>query len=182
MFTSNRDALIKIFFDRVFPFAPVFNRVDFIRDYQSGDCSLFLLRVILTLASSYAPPDVLSACGFKSPSAAQESFFSKAKLLHDFIADDDDYSENESDEADDDNFIADEEDAPPKVRRKANPRGSTRKPAAKKEKGAPRKVGATSKAQTTKEAATLEETSKPKFTYALYPFHLFIIHSRSLME
>ncbi|KAE9369874.1 hypothetical protein N431DRAFT_345215 [Stipitochalara longipes BDJ] len=83
------DALIKTYFDHVYPFAPVINRADFIRGYQSGDCSLFLLRVILTPASLYAPADVLSACGFASRSAAQESFFSKAKLLHDFAAEDD---------------------------------------------------------------------------------------------
>ena len=66
------------------------NRAEFIRGYQSGDCSLFLLRVILTLASLHAPTDVLFAsCGFASRSAAQESFFSKAKLLHDFATEDD---------------------------------------------------------------------------------------------
>ncbi|KIX03057.1 uncharacterized protein Z518_06607 [Rhinocladiella mackenziei CBS 650.93] len=83
------DALIKTYFDHVYPFAPVISRADFIRGYQSGDCSLFLLRVILTPASLHAPADVLSACGFASRSAAQESFFSKAKLLHDFAAEDD---------------------------------------------------------------------------------------------
>jgi hypothetical protein len=64
----------------------VINRADFIRGYKSGDCSLFLLCVILTLASIHAPADVLSACSFASRSAAQESFFSKVKLLHDFSA------------------------------------------------------------------------------------------------
>ncbi|OAL25836.1 hypothetical protein AYO20_10298 [Fonsecaea nubica] len=83
------DALIKTYFDHVYPFAPVINRAEFIRRYQSGDCSLFLLRVILTPASLYAPADVLSACGFASRSVAQESFFSKAKLLYDFGAEDD---------------------------------------------------------------------------------------------
>lgn len=86
---NNRDALVKTYFDHVYPFAPVINRVDFIRGYQSGDCSLFLLHVILTPASLHAPVDVLSACGFASRSAAQESFFYKAKLLHDFVAEDD---------------------------------------------------------------------------------------------
>ncbi|KAI1408883.1 fungal-specific transcription factor domain-containing protein [Hypoxylon sp. FL1857] len=83
------DTLVKTYFDHVHPFAPVINRADFIRGYQSGNCSLFLLRVILTPASLHAPTDVLSACGFASRSAAQESFFSKAKLLHDFTAEDD---------------------------------------------------------------------------------------------
>jgi hypothetical protein len=39
---------------------------------------------MLAPASLYAPADVISGCGFDSRSAAQESFFSKAKLLHDF--------------------------------------------------------------------------------------------------
>ncbi len=80
---------IKTYFAHVYPFAGVINRADFIRGYESGDCSLFLLRVILTAASIYVPVSVLSACGFASRSAAQESFFSKAKLLHDFAAKDD---------------------------------------------------------------------------------------------
>ncbi|KAH8817381.1 hypothetical protein F5884DRAFT_897032 [Xylogone sp. PMI_703] len=83
------DALVKTYFDNVYPFVPVISRADFIRHYQAGDCSLFLLRAILTPASLHAPADVLSACGFPSRSAAQESFFSKAKLLHDFAAEDD---------------------------------------------------------------------------------------------
>ncbi|KAJ5396940.1 transcriptional regulator family: Fungal Specific TF [Penicillium cosmopolitanum] len=83
------DSLVKTYFDHVYPFAPVINRVDFIRGYQSGDCSLFLLYVILAPASVHAPADVLSACGFASRSAAQELFYSKAKLLHDFSAEED---------------------------------------------------------------------------------------------
>lgn len=65
------------------------NRADFVRGYQSGDCSLFLLCGILTTACIHAPANVLSACGFASRSAAQESFFSKAKLLYDFAVEDD---------------------------------------------------------------------------------------------
>ncbi|KAI0544898.1 fungal-specific transcription factor domain-containing protein [Xylaria curta] len=83
------DALVKTYFDHVFPFVSVINRADFIRDYQSSNCSLFLLRAILTPASLHAPADVLSACGFATRSAAQESFFSKARLLHDLAAEDD---------------------------------------------------------------------------------------------
>jgi len=86
---NNRDTFIKAYFDHVHPFAPVINRADFIRGYQSGDCSLFLLRAMLIPASLRVPVDVLSACGFASRSAAQEALFSKAKLLHDFAAEDD---------------------------------------------------------------------------------------------
>lgn len=86
---TNRDALIKTYFKHVHPFAAVINRADFICAYRSGDCSLFLLRVILTTASVHATTDLLSACGFASRSAAQELFFSKANLLHDFAAEED---------------------------------------------------------------------------------------------
>lgn len=86
---NNRDALIKTYFDHVYPFAPVINRADFMRGYHSGNCSLFLLCAILAPASLHLPADVLSACGFASRSAAQESFFSKAKLLYNFAAEDD---------------------------------------------------------------------------------------------
>lgn len=87
--TSVRDALIKTYFEHVYPFAPVINRVQFVRAYQSGNCSLFLLRAILTTSILHASKDLLSACGFASRSVAQESFFLKAKLLHDFTAEDD---------------------------------------------------------------------------------------------
>ncbi|KAL1854841.1 hypothetical protein VTK73DRAFT_8686 [Phialemonium thermophilum] len=80
----HRDILVKAYFDHVHPFASVISRADFVRRYQSGSCSLFLLHVILALASLHAPAASLSACGLASRSAAQESFFAKAKLLHDF--------------------------------------------------------------------------------------------------
>lgn len=81
---TNRDILIKIYFDHVHPFAPVVNRVDFLNRYQSGDFSLLLLWSMLTSASIYASAELLSSCGFVDRSAAQESFFFRAKLLHDF--------------------------------------------------------------------------------------------------
>lgn len=51
-----------------------------------------MLHALLTPASLHALADVLSACGFASPLAVQESLFSKAKLLHDFAAEDDSLS------------------------------------------------------------------------------------------
>lgn len=71
------------------PFCAVISRVDFVRRYKSGDYSLLLLSVILATSSIHAPADLLSACGFNSRSAAQEVFFSRARLLYDFAAEDD---------------------------------------------------------------------------------------------
>ncbi|KAH6890680.1 hypothetical protein B0T10DRAFT_486434, partial [Thelonectria olida] len=78
------DTFLKAFFEYLYPFSPVIERVDFIRSYRSGNCSLFLLRAIMAAATLYVPMDVISECGFGSRSAAQESFFSKANTLHDF--------------------------------------------------------------------------------------------------
>lgn len=50
---------------------------------------MFLLHAILAPASVHAPAEVLTACGFPSRSLAQESFFSKAKLLYDLGAESD---------------------------------------------------------------------------------------------
>lgn len=84
-----RHVFVKAYFEKVHPFAPVLNRVEFIRGYRSGDCSLFLLQAILTAASVHVSTDVLTTCGFASLSAAQEAFFIKTKLLHDFAVEDD---------------------------------------------------------------------------------------------
>lgn len=86
---SDSDALVKTYFQHVYPFVPAINRVELIRGYQSGDCSFFLLCVVLTTAVIHTPADVLSACGFSSRSVGQEYFFCKVKLLHDFAAEDD---------------------------------------------------------------------------------------------
>ncbi|VUC35401.1 unnamed protein product [Clonostachys rosea] len=83
------DAFMRAYFDHVHPFLSVINKAEFIRRYESGDCSLFLLRVMLIPASLHAPVDVLSSCGFSTRSAAQASFFAKANLLHDVAANDD---------------------------------------------------------------------------------------------
>lgn len=80
------DLLVKLYFSHIYPVASVFDAADFIHDYQSGNCSLFLLQAMLAPASVYASMDVLSGCGFASRSAAQTLFFTKAKLLHDFAA------------------------------------------------------------------------------------------------
>lgn len=65
------------------------NSADFLRAYRTGDCSFFLLRVILVLASLHASEEVLSDSGFANRSAAATSLFCKAKLLHDYAAEED---------------------------------------------------------------------------------------------
>lgn len=79
-----RDVLIKTYFAYVYPFAPVIDRIDFIRNYRLGKYSLFLLYAMLATATLHAPPDVISGCGFEDRSTAQACFSAKATLLHDF--------------------------------------------------------------------------------------------------
>ena len=83
----NIDVLVKTYFHYVHPFSPVISRTEFIRRYLCGDCSLLLLRAMLTTAIIHAPADVLFDLEFASRSNAQESFFSKATRLYDFEED-----------------------------------------------------------------------------------------------
>ncbi|KAG5753533.1 hypothetical protein H9Q72_009960 [Fusarium xylarioides] len=78
------DDIVKAYFDYVYPFAPILNRTDFIQSYRSGSCYLFLLHAVAAAASLYVTHDVLIGCGYADRSTAQASFFSKAKLFHDF--------------------------------------------------------------------------------------------------
>ncbi|KAF4992927.1 hypothetical protein FGRMN_6871 [Fusarium graminum] len=78
------DVIVKAYFEHIYPFAPIFNRAKFIESYRSGSCSIFLLHAISTTASLYVPIEVIQGCGYPDRSTAHTSFFSKAKLFHDF--------------------------------------------------------------------------------------------------
>ncbi|EAU36048.1 predicted protein [Aspergillus terreus NIH2624] len=78
------DSLLKTYFDYIYPYGPVIDPVEFLRTYQSGHYSLFLLYSMLAPATLYAPVDILYGCGFSDRSSAQASFVAKATLLHDF--------------------------------------------------------------------------------------------------
>ncbi|KAK0718430.1 hypothetical protein B0T26DRAFT_741413 [Lasiosphaeria miniovina] len=77
------DVLLKTYFERVYPYSPIVDRVDFLSKYASGTFSLFLLYAMLATASVTAPFHVISGCGFKDRSAAQAAFATRATLLHD---------------------------------------------------------------------------------------------------
>ncbi|KAK3369228.1 hypothetical protein B0T24DRAFT_658756 [Lasiosphaeria ovina] len=77
------DVLLKTYFERVYPYSPIVDRVDFLSKYASGTFSLFLLYAMLATASVTAPFHVISGCGFKDRSAAQAAFTTRATLLHD---------------------------------------------------------------------------------------------------
>lgn len=76
--------LVKTYFGQAYSCSPVIDRAEFLRSYQSGDCSLFLLYAIFATAALFAPEEAISGCGFANRWTAQEAFFLKANLLHDF--------------------------------------------------------------------------------------------------
>jgi hypothetical protein len=63
---------------------PVLDRVSFMEDYALHTSSMFLLQAVLASAVPYAPMELLNNAGFHDRSSAQEIFYFRAKLLHDF--------------------------------------------------------------------------------------------------
>lgn len=78
------ETLLRVYFEFVYPFAPVLDRTQFLSSYRQARYSIFLMQAMLTSAVSHASDQIVSGCGFDSRSAAQQSFFSKAALLCDF--------------------------------------------------------------------------------------------------
>ncbi|KAH6985200.1 hypothetical protein EDB80DRAFT_733532 [Ilyonectria destructans] len=78
------EAILRAYFEFVYPFAPILDRIAFLRSFVSGCYSLFLMYAILASGILHVSSSAISECGFKSRSEAQESFCSKATLVHDF--------------------------------------------------------------------------------------------------
>ncbi|KAH7142085.1 fungal-specific transcription factor domain-containing protein [Dactylonectria macrodidyma] len=78
------EVLLETYFKYVHPFGPVVRRVDFVRNYREGRCSLFVLYAMFAASVIFVSEDAVAGCGFDNCSTAQTTFFSKAKLLHDF--------------------------------------------------------------------------------------------------
>ncbi|KAL4866586.1 hypothetical protein BDV12DRAFT_199063 [Aspergillus spectabilis] len=77
------DQLLRLFFDKVYISAPVIDRVRFVQDYWQQTQSMFVLQAVLASAVPHATIDLLNKAGFSDRAAAQETFFTRAKLLHD---------------------------------------------------------------------------------------------------
>ena len=59
------------------------DRSHFLEAYESGQCSLFLLQSIFANVVPYASLDLLREAGFPDRVNAQQTFYSRAKLLYD---------------------------------------------------------------------------------------------------
>ncbi|UPL02224.1 hypothetical protein LCI18_013158 [Fusarium solani-melongenae] len=72
------------YFEFVYPFAPVLDRVEFLQSWRHDHYSLFLMHAVLASGVFYVSPSVVAECGFESRAEAQASFSYKATLLSDF--------------------------------------------------------------------------------------------------
>ncbi|EXJ74998.1 uncharacterized protein A1O5_01694 [Cladophialophora psammophila CBS 110553] len=77
------DALVRVYFACVYPYAPILDRVKFMQDYRADRHSSFLLQSILANAVPHAPKELLQEAGYTDRVAAQRSLYSKARLLYD---------------------------------------------------------------------------------------------------
>ncbi|KAJ4204162.1 hypothetical protein NW759_014999 [Fusarium solani] len=82
--TNTCRAFFQLFFQYIYPLAPIFHRQKFLEAYDQGNCSSFLLWSILASVSPHASLALLQDAGFSECSVAQKDFFSKARLLFDF--------------------------------------------------------------------------------------------------
>lgn len=80
------EKLLRLYFECVYPYAPILDRVDFLRDRENGIFSTFLLQTILASAIPYASEELLHDCGFQDHATAQKTFFFRANLLCDMGA------------------------------------------------------------------------------------------------
>ena len=77
------DELLQVYFNHVYPYAPVLSETDFLKSYENGDQSVFLLQAIFANVIPYISEQLLSDLGYTDRHIAQKTFFSKAKLLYD---------------------------------------------------------------------------------------------------
>ncbi|KAJ0423089.1 fungal-specific transcription factor domain-containing protein [Aspergillus carlsbadensis] len=78
------DKLLALFFEKVYIAIPILNRAEFVQDYWHQTSSMFVLQSVLASAVPHAPCEFLKEAGFSDRATAQETFFTRAKFLHDF--------------------------------------------------------------------------------------------------
>lgn len=77
------DALVKTFFDAIYPAFPIFDGRDFALLYEANQVSLLILNAIFALASTLCDARVIAKAGFDSRQSARKTFIKRAKALYD---------------------------------------------------------------------------------------------------
>ncbi|KAJ3517129.1 hypothetical protein NM208_g14751 [Fusarium decemcellulare] len=75
--------LFHLYFKCVFPYAPILEPAQFVRDYYAGRHSPFLMQSVLAGVIPHTPVDLLSEMGYQDRMAAQKAFYSRATLIYD---------------------------------------------------------------------------------------------------
>lgn len=75
--------LVLLFFQKLFPIYPIFNRREFWEDYENDKTPWILLHAICFMSSSYASESLIKACGFPNRAKANLTFYTRAKSLFD---------------------------------------------------------------------------------------------------
>lgn len=83
---THSQELVRLYFERAFPYIPVLNRISFMEQFSKRTCSTFLLQCIFTSVAPYMGADQLAECGYSHRAQAQKAFFSKAQILYDLGA------------------------------------------------------------------------------------------------
>lgn len=78
------DELLRLYFDYVHPYIPMFDPVEILEEYESNLYSTFLIQSLLANVVPYASLQLLHQAGYSSRRDAQKTLFNKAKLLYDF--------------------------------------------------------------------------------------------------
>jgi hypothetical protein len=78
------EKMFRLYFDCVYPYTPIFNRVEFLQNFETASYSIFLVQCILTSAAPYAPLELLQEAGFNDRHSACVGLFNRARLLYDF--------------------------------------------------------------------------------------------------
>jgi len=77
------DQLVKVYFESCYPYAPVFDRLEFAKLYGRENAPPLLMQAILACAAQFAPLELLKNCSFENRVTAQREFLNRAGLLYD---------------------------------------------------------------------------------------------------
>ncbi|CAI9627876.1 unnamed protein product [Alternaria burnsii] len=77
------DALIGIFFERVFPLYPIVNPSELVLQHKTRRIPWILLHALCFMSATYCPLAMIHRAGFSTRTRARSAFYDKAKALFD---------------------------------------------------------------------------------------------------
>ncbi|KAH8168440.1 fungal specific transcription factor domain-containing protein [Sarocladium implicatum] len=77
-----REQLLQIFFDRIYPFFPIFDKSEFYKSRQESRISPLVLNAVYLASSIHCSEDLIEQLGFDSRYLACSTFYQRAKALY----------------------------------------------------------------------------------------------------